>query len=118
MDNWIFLDLVKGYGPLATNLWSEHFTFFELTQIMRQKDDIHFAQLLNRLREGLHTESDIDTLKTRLATQSDPNFPFKATHLMTTNRSVDLHNSQVFSSATTEKVIVTAADSVSGRFYC
>lgn len=36
---------------------------FELTQIMRQKDDKSFAELLNRLREGYHTDEDIEELK-------------------------------------------------------
>lgn len=38
-------------GPLATNLWTDLFKMFELTEIMRQKDDKDFAELLNRLRE-------------------------------------------------------------------
>ena len=38
---------------------------FELTEIMRQKDDAQFAELLNRIREGKHTEEDLSLLKTR-----------------------------------------------------
>ena len=54
-DNWIFNNTNHGYGDLATNIWNEYFTLFELTEIMRQKDDKEFAELLNRLREGNHT---------------------------------------------------------------
>ena len=39
---------------------------FELTQIMRQADEKPYAELLNRLREGNHTEEDILSLKTRV----------------------------------------------------
>lgn len=38
-DNWIFNNTNHGYGDLATNIWNEYFTLFELTEIMRQKDD-------------------------------------------------------------------------------
>ena len=33
---------------------------------MRQKDDKEFAELLNRLREGNHTQNDIEVLKERI----------------------------------------------------
>ena len=51
-DKWIFENSQMGYNVLASNIWTEYFTLFELTEIMRQKDDKEFAELLNRLREG------------------------------------------------------------------
>lgn len=38
-DKWIFENTNDSYSALATNIWSEYFTFVELTEIMRQKDD-------------------------------------------------------------------------------
>lgn len=38
---------------------------YELTEIMRQKDDRDFAEPLNRLQEGLQTDEDIAKLKMR-----------------------------------------------------
>lgn len=64
MDNWIFTQSNKGYGPLAANLWRDNFKLFELTVIMRQRDDKIFAELLNRIREGNQTEEDMSLLKT------------------------------------------------------
>jgi hypothetical protein len=55
-DDWIFNDLDKGITALAPNLWKDLFSMHELTEIMRQKDDLDFAQLLNRLRENILTE--------------------------------------------------------------
>ncbi|VDI24770.1 Hypothetical predicted protein [Mytilus galloprovincialis] len=52
MDNWIFMPNSNDYGIIASNLWIYNFKLYELTIIMRQKDDAEFAQLLNRLREG------------------------------------------------------------------
>jgi len=53
-DKWIFENSQNDYGDLASNIWTEYFNLFELTEIMRQKDDKEFAELLNRLREGRH----------------------------------------------------------------
>ena len=48
-DKLIRLDLETGASSLVRNLWKERFTMYELVDIMRQKDDLDFAHLLNRL---------------------------------------------------------------------
>ena len=56
MDEWIFKQLDNNdYGMISTNLWQQYFKCYELDEIMRQKDDKSWAELLNRLREGNHT---------------------------------------------------------------
>ena len=65
-DKWIFENSQSGYNEFATNIQAEYFTLFELTEIMRQKDDKEFAQLANRLREEKHSEDDITIMKQRL----------------------------------------------------
>ena len=65
-DKWIFENTNDSYSPLATNIWEEYFTLFELTEIMKQKDDKDFAELLNRLTEGKHNQNDIKVLKERI----------------------------------------------------
>lgn len=42
---------------------------FELTEIMRQKDDYIFVAALNRLREGEQTAADVKLFKTRITTR-------------------------------------------------
>jgi len=66
MDSWIFSCSVHTdrISSLAGNVWVDMFQFFELVIIMRQKDDQDFALLLNRLREGKHTDEDLSILKT------------------------------------------------------
>ena len=59
MGQFIFEVYKTNCGPLATNLWTEHFKIFELDEIMRQKEDKKFAQLLNRLCIGNHNKDDI-----------------------------------------------------------
>ena len=59
--------------PLAPNLWQENFKIFELTEIMRQKDDKKFAEILNRLRLGDQNKDDIKVLKTCIVQQNEYN---------------------------------------------
>ena len=61
-SHFIFTELQHNYGPLATNLWCDYFTLFELKEIMHQKDDQQFAKLLNRLCIGKQTNDDLRIL--------------------------------------------------------
>ena len=57
-----------GYKRLnLTHLWRDMFSLYVLTEIMRQKNNKDFAQLLNRVRLGLAycKESEIHVLKSR-----------------------------------------------------
>ena len=64
----------------------------ELTQIMRQKDDQSFIQLLNRVRTGTQTEDDIRIIQSRSITTDDPSYPSDALHIWAENTPVDGHN--------------------------
>ena len=120
MDGFIFQDFSSAkfspedYNPLAPNLWTDLFTMYELTQIMRQQNCIPFANLLNRLREGNYTSDDIQTLSTRVTSPETPGYPTSALHLFKTNSLVDQHNTRVYDKSTSHKVIVSAVDSVVG----
>lgn len=53
-------------GILAPNIWQELFKMFELKQMIRQRESKQFAEImLNRFREGNHTNKDILQLKER-----------------------------------------------------
>ena len=116
IGSWVFDDLKKGISSLAPNLWKELFCMHELTEIMRQKDDLDFAQLLNRLREDNLTENDLCVLHSRTVKSSDPNYPSTATHLFATYASVDTFNEKVIKGLKTQKVTVKAFDVVLGDF--
>ena len=60
---------------------------FELSQVMRQREDKDFAEILNCIREGKHTDNDIRVLKARyLTVRADhPDYPINSTHLFSTN---------------------------------
>jgi ATP-dependent DNA helicase PIF1 len=50
-DRWIF----SGENHIDPGIWGNYFRIYELTEIMRQKGDQRFVELLNRMREGLQT---------------------------------------------------------------
>lgn len=54
------------YSILAPSMWQQHFKMFELHEIMTQRESKHFAEMLNRLREGKHTTEDILKFKERI----------------------------------------------------
>lgn len=85
MDGWIFQDLKQNAQALACNLWKENFSLFELDEVMRQKDDLAFAQLLNRLRHNQMTNEDIDVIEKCNIAENSPNYPHNAPHLFTMN---------------------------------
>ena len=115
-DQWIFENSKDGYTALATNLWQQYFQMFELSEVMRQREDKDFAEILNRIREGKHTEADIAVLKERILnlTPQHPDYPMNSTHLFSTNMAVDQHNHDIFHKSTNEKVKIKAIDIVLG----
>ena len=50
--HWIFKNTSQGYNALATNLWQQYFQMFELLQVMRQREDKDFAEILNCIRKA------------------------------------------------------------------
>ena len=68
------------------------FKMAELTQIMRQKDDLAFTQLLNRVRTASHTGDDIRCIQSRTITPGDENYPSDALHIFAENAPVDEYN--------------------------
>ena len=118
MDSWLFSNSNSSQlSSIGLNLWVELFSFFELTDIMRQKDDQEYALLLNRLREGKQTEKDIEVLNKRCIQETNINFNdlLNIPHIFSTRKDALLHNVSVISKLPMSDVLtVEAIDSVSG----
>ena len=56
----------RGYNPSSTHLWRDEFKLIELTVNMRQRGDTDYSDVLNRVRIGNQTESDVTVLCNRL----------------------------------------------------
>jgi hypothetical protein len=89
---------VVGAAAAGIHLWRDLMRLTELTIIERQKGDQAFAELLNRVRVGKHTDEDVEVLSSRLlsrpemaASRDDPAV-LDAIHLHPTNKAVDAHN--------------------------
>lgn len=93
-DDFCFMPSEK--NPLnviaGKTLW-EHFTMFELTQIMRQREDTAFAEALNRLAIGCSTEKDMTMFNSRVYTEASlPEEGKQAVRLAWTNQEVEKYN--------------------------
>ena len=81
-----------------------------------QSYDKKFAELLNRLREGNHTQNDIDVLKERILRikLGNKNYPINTTHLFSTNALVNYHNNRLYQASHTEKAEIKCIDIIVG----
>ena len=69
------------------SLWVDEFqlSVIELDQIMRQRGDSTFAELLCKVRTNDCTPEDIGILKSRVITADSPNYPTQALHVYRLN---------------------------------
>ena len=101
-------------GLVGPYLW-EKFSFIELTEIMRQRDDQNFARALNNFANCCMSENDIDLFMSRIiGKDSIENLPIKSIHLFSTNASVNAHYETVLNALTTEGYRFIAIDSLVG----
>ena len=116
-DSWIFANSSGNYSPLAANLWQTFFKMFELTEIMRQKDDTPFAEILNRIREGRQTEKDICVLKSRSVSSKTADYQGlrNELHLFPCNAAVDAHNKDIYERVKSQKAEIKCSDTVLGE---
>ena len=64
-DSYVFSDhyTTDTTELLAPNLWTSNFHIYSLSEIMRQRDQQHFCEILNRLRVGKNTQEDIRSIQ-------------------------------------------------------
>ena len=101
-------DLIVG-----NSLWQK-FRVFELTEIMRQKEDLLFAEALNRLADGALTTEDIQLFRSRVVSETlQP--PPDAIRLFGSNKDCAEYNITVHQSLSTEEALSIAYDRVQGN---
>ncbi|XP_036329467.1 ATP-dependent DNA helicase PIF1-like [Rhagoletis pomonella] len=110
-DRWIFSpNQSDPYSAITgTPLW-DLFRFFELTEIMRQREDQAFAVALNNMSEGNMTSDDIELIKARETNFNE--IPNDCIHLFYSKADVSLYNTGRLAKIATEEFISTAKDSV------
>ena len=78
----------------------------ELIQIMRQKNDQAFIELLNRVRTATQTEDDMKIIQS----PDDPSYPSDALHIWAENAPVNEHNKNKFEELSGSLFILKAKD--------
>ncbi|KAM9330695.1 uncharacterized protein PAF06_017011 [Gastrophryne carolinensis] len=83
----------------TNDVWRDYFQMITLTEIMRQKDDISFAELLNRIRVKQKTDtlSDDDKALLAQAFTDTTHCPNDVLHIFATNKEVTKHNAATVS---------------------
>ena len=69
-----------------------YFKIAELSEVMRQRGDPTFIDLLNNIRIGSISDTDIELLQSREKTRDDPAYPADAVHIWAENSFVNEHN--------------------------
>ncbi|KAI5614793.1 hypothetical protein C0J50_11103, partial [Silurus asotus] len=92
--------------------WKDYFQIVTLTEIMRQKEDLAFAQLLNRIRvkpkHEVLSKEDRALLAPCLTKPID--CPHKTLHIFATNKEVQKHNTAIVNALHPDIVNVEAED--------
>ncbi|XP_051816503.1 uncharacterized protein LOC127537664 [Acanthochromis polyacanthus] len=100
------------YEDTEFDLWRDHFSIVNLTEIMRQKDDRAFAELLNRLRvkrkEDPLSLADRELLLRAVSDGKD--LRGETLHVFATNKQVDSHNADAVSSLLEQQITIVAQD--------
>ena len=115
----LFSRVSDSYAQLyhSGSLWVDECQMLELTEIMHQKDDAAFCELLCRVRTNDCTREDIEILKSRVLKPDLPNYPTQALHVYRLNVDVDKHNTHMLNNLATERqqYCVKASDAIAGQ---
>ncbi|CAI5659046.1 unnamed protein product [Oreochromis niloticus] len=100
------------YEDNVLDLWKDYFHMVNLTEIMRQKDDHSFAEVLNRIRVKQKTDS-LEANDKALLTQAIHDIkdcPSNVLHIYATNKEVDKHNSATVTALHSDIINIQAED--------
>ena len=97
------------------NIWRDEFSFFELTEIVRQQGDAQFAHILNRMREGLHTKKDIAVMR-KCCVKSNYCIDETIPVLYSTNQKVRDYNKTIYDRCENNKVAIMCKQVVIGPY--
>ena len=115
----LFDTVTDAYARLygSGSLWKDEFEMIELDEIMRQRGDSTFTELLCRVRLGKCTPGDLEILKSRVVTPDSPDYPHNALHVYRLNADVDRRNSFMLNSLAPEDQLyaIKASDAVAGQ---
>ena len=83
---------------------------YELEEIVCQKNERIFAELLNRFCVGKHTAADLNLLATRAVTSEDGQSLNHTPHFFPTRKKVHDYNETILQRSAAQKIIITVID--------
>ena len=96
---------------LSLNLW-HMFQFAELTEVMRQKCDAEYINLLNKIRIG-DIDADVQQkLKARFVNETADNYPQNVVDMFEENYPAVVHNKKILDTLPGELCRVNATDNI------
>ena len=110
-ENYIFGPTKNIINDLMIGSLFDVFECQELTELMRQKDDKAFGELLNRVRISKCTTNDIDILKSRCIEDVNDKYPHDALHVFAVNAAVDKWNANYIHSFGDNIIKIDSIDS-------
>ena len=92
-------------------------TMLELTEVMRQRGDLAFSELLCRVRTNSCTSEDTTTLKSREIAAYAANYPSQSLHVYRLNADVDTQNTLMLNNLTPQSAqfAIKTIHSVAGQ---
>ena len=81
MDSYIFKNSAKCYTALAPNVWCDNLKIYSLTEIMHQKEEKKFCEILNHLCKEQCTEEDNKVFDSRIVKKDSQDYNFSARHI-------------------------------------
>ncbi len=99
------------------SLWIDQFQLVELDEIMRQRGDSTFAELLCRVRTNDCTPEDLDILKSTEITADSPNYPTHILHVYRLNEYANDRNTLMLNSLAPQcdQYTIKASDAIAGQ---
>ena len=88
------------YG--SGSLWVDHFLMHELTQVIRQRDDSAFSELMCHVRTDSCTPDYFGILKSCEVAVDAPDYPTQVLHVYRLNADVDARNSHMLNNLAPE----------------
>ena len=96
---------------VALDLWRK-FKMAELTEVMRQREDYQFLNILNKIRE-CEIDEDVElTLKSRFFSKDETLYPESAVHIFVENKPVVHHNEVQLDKVDSDLVIIQVINEI------
>ena len=86
-----------------------------LTEILHQKEEKRFCEILNRLRKAQCTEEDNRIFESSIMKKDSQDYNFGARHVFPFANAVEQHNRNIFHQMQEDKVTIQAEDVVCGN---